>query len=215
MRSDTSMQPHTTPLHAKKSCKSGLHLQITERNLPHCHPSSSEKNSPFSLSEEIPSTPPKATATLESRQTATSSYGLCWTRVCTSSLRSTQLHIETLKELLLRPSSTTLLIFSSKTDTACSAPAQDHVQSHNASLLSKLHFGEKEIQSKRCGSRQWFSTLLNGTQQLQSVSLRSVSVLDSFPSPCCHGRCFYFLKCQCLAPSLDASGACCPLGDKK
>ena len=71
---------------------------------------------------------------------------------CTSSLRSTQLHIETQKELLLRPSSTTLLIFSSRTDTACSPPAQDHVRIHNASttLLSKLNFGEKETQSKRC-----------------------------------------------------------------
>ena len=55
-----------------------------------------------------------------------------------------------------------------------------------------MHFGEKKIQSKRCGSRSWFSTLLNGSQQLQSVSLRPVSVLDSFPSPCCHGRCFFF-----------------------
>ena len=32
-RSDTSMQPYT----CEKSCKSGLHLQITERNLQHCH----------------------------------------------------------------------------------------------------------------------------------------------------------------------------------
>ena len=77
-------------------------------------PSSSEKDSPFSVSEEVPSIQPRATARLESRQTATSSYGLCWTLVAPphSPLHNCTLRLK--KELHLRPSSTTLLIFSSR-----------------------------------------------------------------------------------------------------
>ena len=174
-------------------------------------PSSSEKDSPFSVSEEVPSIPPKARARLESRQTATSSYGLCWTRVAPphSALHNCTLRHK--KELHPRPSSTTLLIFSSKTDTACSAPAQDHVQIHNASttllskLYSKLYFGEKEIQSKRCGSRQWFSTLLNGRNLKDSSPKKSDQQLSVKPgehnqkrsAAVCDGVVWNVLVCGC------------------
>ena len=112
-RSDTSMQPYTTPLHARNlartdcTCKSRNEI---------CHFVTILIGKRLSVLSVRGSTFHPAEGNSKAGKPTNCNVKLWFVldTCCTSSLSSTQLHIETQKELLLRPSSTTLLIFSSR-----------------------------------------------------------------------------------------------------
>ena len=99
---------------------------------------------------------------------------------CTSSLRSTQLHIETQKKNYTQDRRLQLCSYSpQKLIPLALRPRKTTFKSttHPQHYYQNCILAKKRFNQKRCGSRQWFSTLLNGRNLKDSSPKKAISNL--------------------------------------